>query len=87
MSGSRDQDLGNEQEAGFDDYINAGPNEKKHQFNTTLRESVIAYLRAASFHEEEPITEIVERAVIKELNRMMTERGNDYEIYPTHRVR
>jgi hypothetical protein len=67
--------------------IEVDPNEPKHQFNTYIRRSVLELLRAASFHEDESISSIVERAVIKELERMQDEHGEQYEIYPPHRIK
>jgi hypothetical protein len=66
--------------------IEVDPNESKHQFNTYVRRSVLELLRAASFHEDESISSIVERAVVDELERMQAERGEQYEIYPPHRI-
>jgi len=66
--------------------IKVDPDEPKHQFNSSIHQSVLELLRAASFHEDEPISSIVERAIIKELSQMQDERGEEYEIYPPHRT-
>jgi hypothetical protein len=66
--------------------IEVDPDEPKHQFNSSIHQSVLELLRAASFHEDEPISSIVERAIVKELNQMQDERGEEYEIYPPHRI-
>lgn len=67
--------------------IDIDPDEPKHQFNTSVHQSVLELLRAASFHEDDPISSIVERALVKELCRMQDERGEEYEIYPPHRIK
>lgn len=66
--------------------VEIDPNESKHQFNTYIRRSVLELLRAASFHEDKSMSSIVERAVVEELERMQDERGEQYEIYPPHRI-
>jgi len=69
-----------------DSTVHVDKDEEKHQFNTSIRKSVLELLRAASFHEGEPISSIVERAITKELDKMQKEREEGYEIFPPHKI-
>ena len=63
------------------------PDEEKTQFNTNLPVSLVEKLRAMAFYEQRNMNDIVAETLALRVAREEAERGEPYDVLPTHRVR
>lgn len=74
-------------DSGFsDDYLEGQTERKKRGFTTRLRADLIEKLRAAAYHEDTTIQELVNAAVGQYIQQREEERSEPYEVQPTQVV-
>ena len=86
MSDKPDLDFSDGDSGFSDDYLEGQTEREKRGFSTRLRADLIEKLRAAAYHEDTTIQELVNQAVAQLIQDREERRGQPYEVQPTQRV-